>query len=667
MQQQANIRVNCAKVGTDRINPFLFGHFVEDIRDHMDAMLAYPLKDMDFESNPKSDGVSGQWYPYTNGRSTLYAVEPAAPKHSGHSQMIRVFSEDEGFAGIAQNIAVKGGVSYGLTLFARASIEIRHLIAEIVDLQSQEIISRCSVPLSGHDWKEYKASLAVARPCAKAELRVYVPAEHERWRDSVATGIIWLDHLSILPDDSVGNVKKEVVDMARGLNAGMMRLAGNYISAYHWRNGIGPLYERPNMINEAWGGWTAKYFGTDEFVRFCRELDVEPMICVNAGSGTPEEAAEWVEYCNGGPDTPMGALRAANGHPEPYGVKYWEIGNEMFGPWQVGHCTAEQFAHRYVRFAKAMKAADDGIVLLACGDTRSEWNASMLEIAGEYMDYLTIHMYHGYRRLGMNENTPREERFYAMVTYAERTREVISRAAELIRSREKHSHVKLAFTEYNTMYYPNNNRKGLPMEHTLEAAAVNAANLNEFIRNCGIVEIGSFSDLVNGWLGGCIRVGDYYADQFRGKVQGWSGKALTVYGTPTYYVLQLYANRDIAHVVHSEVECGDFSVNKSFGTMQLNHLPKLDVVACVNEKGTKATVFVVNRSLETISAAISLPGAKSGGKALVHEIAADDIDSINSVFETEKIKPAAYDLHAEDGCWNWELRASAVYVLEFDL
>src|SRR5206468_5093319 len=106
---------------------------------------------------------------------------------------------------------------------------------------------------------------------------------------------------------------------------------GNFVSTYHWEDGVGPLDSRPTKANFAWGALELNTFGTDEFISFCRAVGCEPMICVNAGSGTPEEAARWIEYCNGPATSPMGKLRAANGHPEPFHVKHWEVGNELWG------------------------------------------------------------------------------------------------------------------------------------------------------------------------------------------------------------------------------------------------------------------------------------------------------------------------------------------------
>ncbi|WP_249863420.1 alpha-L-arabinofuranosidase C-terminal domain-containing protein [Paenibacillus konkukensis] len=644
----------------------MFGHFVEDIRDHMDAMLAFALKDMDFEEEAVN-GVSAGWHPINNGKNTEFALEPAAPKHSGHSQKIRIYSNDRCEAGIGQSVSVRGGMEYKVRIVARAAIEIRRLVCEITDPHGGDSLCSVQVELTSHNWREYSFSLTPSRTLEGAQFRLLISSEDAEWRDSTATGILWLDHVSMLPADSAGIVKKEVVDMTRGLNAGMMRIAGNYISAYHFEHAIGPELERPNMINEAWGGWTNKYFGTDEFIRFCRDVNNEPLICVNAGSGTPEEAVQWMEYCNGSAETPYGALRAQYGNPEPYGVKYWEVGNEIYGPWQVGHCTAEEFAYRYIRFAKAMKEADPDAVLLACGHVDPEWNRIVLDIAGEYMDYLTLHIYHGFGTVGIRPDTPKEERYKAIVSYPEITRRIIDTTRELIDRHDKHRHVKLAVTEYTTMYYPNTIRQGLPMEHTLEAAVANAANLNEFIRQSDLIEIGSYSDLVNGWLGGCIRVGDHYADQYRGKLPGWSGRSQTVYGTPTYHLMKLYANRSIDHVVHSETECETYSADGADNRHgeSLRDLPVLDVVACVSEAGDTLTLFAVNRGLKAAETEISIDSFPADSNVTVWEISGDDYEAINSVFEPERIVAREQSVSAQQGRLIFKLGAHSVYAFEF--
>jgi Glycosyl hydrolase family 79, N-terminal domain. len=483
MNKAAKITVQYDRVGNNKINPYIFGNFVEDIRDHMDAMLAYVLKDMDFEEEDhNSDGVSGCWYPITNGKNTVFELEPAAPLHSGHSQRIRLISADNCYGGIAQRISVKGNMEYKIRIYARATAEISQIKLEVVDVHKIECLGSTVISIDSHQWKEYVTSIFITRECSDAEFKITISVNNQEWPEHMTKGNLWIDHVSMLPADSVGNVKREVLNMARDLNCGMMRLGGNEISCYHWQEGVGPEYLRPNRKSEAWGHWTNKYFGTDEFIRFCKDLSVEPLICVNAGSGTPEEAAQWVEYCNGSIDTPMGKLRAQNGHPEPYNVKYWEIGNEIYGPWQTGHCTAEEFGKRIIEFHKAMKQADQGIILLGCGHIDPEWSRTVLDIAGEYIDYLTLHIYHSYRNLGIDDNAPRQDRFKGIVCYPEVTRACLNAIKEIIESNSKYAHVKLAITEYNTMYFPSTIRQGMPNEHTLEAAVANAANLNEFFK-----------------------------------------------------------------------------------------------------------------------------------------------------------------------------------------
>lgn len=671
MNRSAVIKVNCREISGHRISHYIFGNFVEDIRDHMDAMLAYVLKDMDFEEmDDNGDGVSGCWYPVTNSKNAIFALEPAAPLHSGHSQRIRLRYADDCYAGIAQKISVKGNVKYRIKIYARATEEITQVRLEIIDIHKDECLSSAVICISSHQWKEYNADIFVPSHCEDAEFRITINGKGQQWPDHITKGNLWLDHISMLPSDCVGNVKKEVFDMAKDLNCAMMRLGGNEISCYHWRDGVGPGYLRPNRRSEAWGHWTNKYFGTDEFIKFCRDLGVEPLICVNAGSGTPEEAAQWVEYCNGSIDTPMGKLRAENGNPEPYNVRYWEIGNEIYGPWQTGHCTAEEFGKRIIAFHKAMKQVDPDIILLGCGHVDREWSKTVLDIAGEYIDYLTLHIYHSYKNLGISENAPRQDRFRGIVCYPEVTRAHINAIKDIIKSDPRYAHVKLAITEYNTMYFPNTMRKGLPNEHTLEAAVANAANLNEFLRNSDIIDIGSFSDLVNGWLGGCIRVGDNYADQTMGKVPGWSGKNSVVYGTPTYYVLKLYANSDIAHVIETDVQCDTFDVpTKNIehltNGISLSALPVLDVVSCINENKDTVTMFIVNRGMEDISTYINISGFKWEGKARLWELSGSDIDSINDVFNPQNIIPHCKEIDVSAQGANETFKAHSVYVVEF--
>lgn len=664
MKKNTKILVDCSKAREHEISPYLFSHFVEDIRDFMDGMLAFTLKDMDFEEEDTVyRGVSGCWYPVTDGKCTKYALEPAAYLHSGHSQKISMVSADQAYSGIAQKISVKEKVDYFIKVYARSSPDVNYLSIEIFDKNTNSKLTGTEIELSSHDWKTYTCSLSVPTNCSNAEVRVGVDSARYPWRDSVSTGMLWLDHISMLPSDHIAYVKKEVFKYIKDLNPKMLRFGGNVISAYHWKYGVGPFYLRPNMYNEAWGGMCNKYFGTDEFIMLCRELDVEPMICVNAGSGTPQEAAEWIQYCNGSIDTPMGALRASNGHTKPYGVKYWQIGNEIFGEWQVGHCTATEYAEGCVEFSKAMKQADPDILLIGCGDTVPEWNSTLLNLAGKCIDYLAIHIYHSYGRLNMENDIDDEDKFRAIVSFPEVRRNILEATDKIIGSDPELSHIRYAITEYNLMYLHNTVRKSLPDEHTLEAGVAIAANLNEFIRNSNMVAITNFSDLVNGWLGGCIRVGDSYSDQSRGKIPGWSSKGNIVYGTPAYYVLKMYSDRNIAYVVETNTECDKYSVKVKDNSIDLSKLPVLDTVACLNKEKNILTLFAVNRGLKDLDVDISLNKLKTEKEINMWELTGNHYRETNDALNTEKIVCKTGRTKGT----NFTLKAHSVYIFEFKI
>jgi len=206
-----------------------------------------------------------------------------------------------------------------------------------------------------------------------------------------------------MPATAVDGVRRDVLERVKALRPAFVRWpGGNVAQDYHWLWGVGPRDERVTLVNLSWRNEPEPSdFGTDEYIQFCRNTGAEPSITVNVeGRGaTPEEAAAWVEYCNGAPTTKYGAMRAANGHPSPYNVRYWEVGNEIWGSWVRGHSDAETYARNFNRYAKAMRAIDPNIKLIAVGDNDMRWNRTVLSRSGEGIDYLAIHHYYGRREM----------------------------------------------------------------------------------------------------------------------------------------------------------------------------------------------------------------------------------------------------------------------------
>ena len=199
--------------------------------------------------------------------------------------------------------------------------------------------------------------------------------------------------VSLMPADNVRGMRADTLALLKELDAPVYRWpGGNFVSGYNWRDGIGPRDQRPPRKNPAWKGVEHNDFGADEFMDFCRELGTEPYVVVNSGLGKVEEAVAELQYFNGAADTPMGTLRAEHGHPEPYNVPWWGIGNEMYGDWQLGHMPLEEYVAKHNRFAGAMRAEDPDIKLVGVGAT-GKWSETMLAECADHMDLLSEHFY----------------------------------------------------------------------------------------------------------------------------------------------------------------------------------------------------------------------------------------------------------------------------------
>ncbi|HEX4066123.1 MAG TPA: alpha-N-arabinofuranosidase [Acidobacteriaceae bacterium] len=187
------------------------------------------------------------------------------------------------------------------------------------------------------------------------------------------TGNFHIGTVSLMPADNLDGFRPEVIARLKQLHSGFWRLpGGNFISDFNWYDSVGPRDRRPPDFDYAWNAMQTNDVGMDEFMTFCRLIGVEPYITVNAGFGDAHSAAEEVEYMNGATSTPMGAARARNGHPEPYHVRFWDIGNEPYGPWQLGRTDLKYYLLKHNEFARAMRAADPSITLLASGSMPEE-------------------------------------------------------------------------------------------------------------------------------------------------------------------------------------------------------------------------------------------------------------------------------------------------------
>ncbi|RDW82068.1 putative alpha-N-arabinofuranosidase-1 [Coleophoma cylindrospora] len=206
------------------------------------------------------------------------------------------------------------------------------------------------------------------------------------------------------PDNSLSDkhgYRTDVLSALRELDIPVIRYpGGNFVATYHWQDGVGPKELRPARPELAWLGTETNEFGTDEFMHWLgvlsegKERRVEPYFCLNFGTGTLDEALAWVEYCNGTRNTYYANLRRKNGHEEPYNIKYWALGNEMWGPWQVGQMTASKYAEQAAQWGKALKLLDPSLCLILCGETGvSSWDHHVLKECIKYTDMHSIHAY----------------------------------------------------------------------------------------------------------------------------------------------------------------------------------------------------------------------------------------------------------------------------------
>jgi alpha-N-arabinofuranosidase len=367
----------------------------------------------------------------------------------------------------------------------------------------------------------------------------------------------------------------------------------------------------------AWLAEESNRFGTDEFIQYCREIDTEPYICVNLGSGTMDEAQGWVEYANSTGDTHWANLRRRHGFDQPHGVTYWGLGNEMYGGWQIGALEAQDYVKKARAFAMVMKRIDPRIVLVSCGQNGwNPWDEIVLEGLASMVEYHSIHLYTGHSDYYVNVFQPHQ---------AERAVRICERVIERARYNQRVTHpIYIAFDEWNVWYRtrsPEDRTAGIEERYTLADALAVATYLNIFIRYCRIVRIANMAQLVNA-----------IAPIFTNR-QG-------LFLQTIYHPLRLYAEHTRETALDVHVECDTFTLapaqeeggfGRRFHVADLGPFKLLDAVATCDATGRQLTVAVVNRDRDREHrATIQLVGGIARSGVNVAEVNGAGPEAMNS-------------------------------------
>lgn len=460
---------------------------------------------------------------------------------------------------------------------------------------------------------------------------------------------VLIDDVRLFPADHIEGFDPEIIRLSRELKTPLLRFGGNFVSGYHWQDGVGAQEKRRTMLNQAWGLPEYNHFGTDEFIRLCRLIGAEPQISVNAGSGTPEEAAAWVEYCNGdATKTKYGKMRAAGGHAAPYNVRLWEVGNELWGDFQIGWQTAEANARRYNEFTNLMRKADPKIRFIATGadvDFFREWNGELIRQASANLDSISTHLVIGMQPAEQQARNA-DDTFTHKADLAVPVgtgRKLDEMHAQLQSDSRTRGRVKLAFTEWQ-FWSP---REQDPRFTNLGGAINSAAFFNMLLRRADFVPISNMSNLV----------------QFAG-IHRQRGQ---VFVAPSYHVLRLYSDTVGWRPVALRLRAPGYDVQAGNRRLpEIPNVPDVDALALLSPDGGTLRVYLVNRHLtKSIRAKIALRTFDFDGRATMRRLHAKNLASANSPEDplAVVVKTSTLD---KAGIEDLTLPAHSLTVIEFE-
>ena len=453
--------------------------------------------------------------------------------------------------------------------------------------------------------------------------------------------------------------RKDVLDEIRQLGVPIIRYpGGNFVSGYNWLDGVGPKKDRPRVLDKAWDTIESNQFGTNEFLAWCKAAGTEPLMGLNLGTGTAEEAAALVEYCNVEKGTRWSDLRRQHGIPDPYKVQNWCLGNEMDGPWQIGHMSATEYGLKAADAARQMRYVDPSLKLIACGSsgpfmpTYLEWDREVLEQCYQYVDGLSLHRYFGNNERDTGGDT---SKYLAMNLSMERQIAETVAVCDLVRGHKRSpKRLWLSFDEWNVWYRANTgdavdgHRQEAPhlLEevYNLEDALLVGGLVNSLLRSADRVKLACLAQLVNVIApittdaNGILRQTIYY---------------------PYSWALQFAKGAVLDLLVQSS----------SYDVTGLDQVAHLDVAGSLDRGDGKLALFILNRDLaKAHDVEIVWEDAAPAHVISASVLTGDDLKAANTFAAPRRIVPQSFSAPATSGGKSkFEVPAHSYTVIQWSL
>jgi len=583
------ITVDVSKPLAFKIPPTIFGTFLEPIGNSTyGGLWADALTNPSFEENlwsarrivemikeepalarASSLGLPLPWEPLDYSQGERYEPRWNDAANSDRSLLIMALPEKD--TGVREKVylPVHRVLRYNASAYAKHISGPRSLEISIRERNRADIVlATQTVELKGEGWQKYEVTLDIP----EGKLAPLEPADFVlSARDTTR---VLVDQAGLFPADAIDGMDPDMISMSRAMKTPLMRFGGNFTSAYHWPDGIGPRDKRVSMLNVAWGIPEYNQFGTDEFLEYCKLIGAQPQIALNLGTGTPEEAAAWVKYVNEHWGDRSGGL-------------LWELGNELWGTFQAGYPTIDFIAARTKAFSDAVRAVDPAAKLIGTGgdpDSYSAWNAAQLTNPAGTFAYLSTHFVVGDAETVKKNPSPDflSQASFALPIGLERKLREMRQQLESSGAKD----IRTAFTEW-LFHAPED---VAPRFDNMGGAIAAGGFLNMLLRNADIVPI---SDMT-----GVIEFGGIWKKRGR------------VYATPAYYAFTMYSTSGAAQPVTTDTQGETYDVHDGITrTPEIPNVPYLDVVAALNDAKDALTLFCVNRDLSRdLTADISLRG-----------------------------------------------------------